>query len=63
MKIETKYNYEKSWTLTSERDILKIIEEEVGNDDVQGVFSYIKEAIQTGKIISVASCKFRIKKA
>lgn len=63
MKIETKYNYEKSWALTSERDILKIIEEEVGNDDVQGVFRYIKEAIQTGKIISVVSCKFRIKKA
>ncbi|WP_457748812.1 hypothetical protein [Sulfurimonas sp.] len=63
MKIETKYNYEKIWTLTSERDILKIIEEEVGNADVSGVLTYIKEAIKDGKVISVGSCKFKIKKA
>jgi len=63
MKIETRYSYEKSWTLTSERDILKTIEEEIGNDDVQGVLVYIKEALKNGKEISVGSCKFRIKKA
>ena len=62
MKIETRYSYEKSWTLTSERDILKIIEEEIGNDDVQGVLTYIKEAVKGGKEISVGTCKFRIKK-
>jgi len=62
MKIETRYSYEKSWTLTSERDILRIIEEEIGNDDVQGVLVYIKEALKCGKEISVGSCKFRIKK-
>lgn len=61
MKIETKYNYEKVWTLTSEKDILKIIEEEVGNIDVAGVYSYIKEAIKDGKVISVGSCKFKVK--
>jgi len=60
MKIQTQYNYEKSWTLTSEKDILKIIAEEIGNDDIQGVFIYIKEAIKKGKIISVGSCKFKI---
>ena len=62
MKIETRYNYEKSWTLTSQKDILKIIEEEVGDADVQGVYAYIKEAIKGGKEISVGSCKFRINK-
>jgi len=62
MKIETKYSYEKSWTLTSERDILKIIEEEIGNDDASGVLIYIKEALKGDKEISVGSCKFRIKK-
>ena len=40
MKIETKYNYEKRWTPTSQKDIVKIIEEEVGNDGVQGVLDY-----------------------
>ena len=62
MKIQTKYNYEKVWTPTSEKDILKIIEEEVGNADVEGVYSYIKEAIKGGKEISVGSCKFKIDK-
>ena len=62
MKIETRYNYEKSWTLTSQKDILKIIEEEVGDADVQGVYAYIIDAIKSGKEISVGSCKFRINK-
>jgi hypothetical protein len=62
MKIQTKYNYEKIWTLTAEKDILKIIEEEVGDADVQGVLAYIQETIKTGKELSVGSCKFRINK-
>lgn len=61
MQIQTKYNYEKTWTLTQEKDLLKIIEEEVGDADVMGVLQYIKEAIKNNKEISVGSCKFRIK--
>lgn len=61
MKIETRYNYEKSWTVTSDKDILKIIEEEVGDADVQGVYKYITDTIKGGKEISVGSCKFRKK--
>ena len=62
MKIKTKYNYEKIWRATSDSDILKIIKEEIGDLDVQGVFAYIKEAIKSGKEISVGSCKFKIDK-
>ncbi len=62
MKIQTKYNYEKIWTFTSKQDILKIIEEEVGDADVQGVLIYIQETIKNGKELSVGSCKFRIQK-
>jgi len=62
MKIETKYNYEKSWTLTSQKDILKIIEEEIGDVDVQGVYDYITDVIKDGKETGVGSCKFRINK-
>lgn len=62
MKIETRYNYEKIWTLTNEQDLLKIIEEEVGNADVNGTLTYIKEAIAKGKELSVGSCKFRKKR-
>jgi len=59
MKIQTQYHYEKTWTTTVEKDLLKIIEEEVGDADPQGTLLYVKEAIKGGKIISVGSCKFK----
>ncbi|WP_457743452.1 hypothetical protein [Sulfurimonas sp.] len=62
MNIETRYNYEKIWTQTNENDLLKIIEEELGDADVKGTLLYIKEVISKGKELSVGSCKFRVKK-
>jgi hypothetical protein len=59
MKIQTQYNYEKKWTLTSEKEALKIIEEEIGDADPKGTLTYVKESIKSGKVISVGSCKFR----
>ena len=59
MKIQTQYNYEKTWTNTNESDLLKIIEEEVGDADANGTLLYIKEVCKKGKEISVGSCKFR----
>lgn len=60
MRIQTQYNYEKTWTITNEKDLLRIIEEEIGDADVAGTLSYIKEVIKTGKTISVGSCRFKI---
>jgi len=60
MKIQTQYNYEKIWTTTSEKDLLRIIEEEIGDADPEGTLAYIKEAIKSGKTISVGSCRFRL---
>lgn len=62
MNIQTQYNYEKIWTDTKEDDLLKIISDEVGDADPEGTLEYIKEAIKSGKIITVGSCRFRIKK-
>lgn len=59
MKIQTQYNYEKVWTQTNESDLLKIIEEEIGDADPQGTLIYIKETIKNGKTITVGSCRFR----
>lgn len=59
MKIETQYSYEKKWTQSSDKELLKIIEEEIGDADPEGTLTYIKEAIKGGKTISVGSCKFR----
>jgi len=59
MKIQTQYSYEKTWTQTQDVDLLKIIEEEIGDADTEGTLSYVKEAIKDGKIITVGSCKFK----
>ena len=61
MIIQTQYSYEKIWTDTSEKDLLRIIEEEIGDADPKGTLSYVKDSIKNGKLISVGSCKFRIK--
>ena len=59
MNIQTQYSYEKTWTSTNEKDLLKIIEEEVGDADPSGTLLYVKEAIKNGKTITVGSCKFK----
>ena len=61
MIIQTQYNYEKIWTDTSEKDLLRIIEEEIGDADPKGTLSYVVESVKNGKTISVGSCKFRKK--
>lgn len=62
MKLQTRYNYEKTWTDTNEKDLLKIIEEEIGDADAQGTLFYVKEVCKKDKEISVGSCKFRTAK-
>ena len=61
MNIQTQYSYEKTWTDTSEKDLLRIIAEEIGDADPEGTLSYIREAVKNSKVISVGSCKFREK--
>ena len=61
MKIQTQYNYEKTWSQTSEAELLKIIAQEVGDADPEGTLEYVKEVIKTGKMITVGTCRFRVK--
>ena len=62
MNIQTQYNYEKTLTTTNEKDLLRIIEEEIGDADPQGTLLYVKESIKNGKIISVGTCRFKKEK-
>jgi len=59
MNIQTQYNYEKTWTATNEKDLLRIIEEEVGDADPEGTLLYIKESIKNARVMSVGRCRFR----
>jgi len=61
MIIQTQYSYEKIWHDTQEKDLLKIISEEVGDADPEGTLLYIKSAIKNNKTITVGSCRFKIK--
>lgn len=62
MNIQTQYSYEKTWRTTSEQDLLKIIEEEVGDADPAGTLKYIKEVVKKGKVITVGGCRFKEEK-
>ncbi|WP_310441955.1 hypothetical protein [Sulfurimonas sp.] len=62
MQIQTQYSYEKTWRTTREDDLLRIIEEEIGDADPKGTLTYVKEAIKNAKVITVGSCRFREEK-
>ncbi|OHE11633.1 MAG: hypothetical protein A3J96_08460 [Sulfurimonas sp. RIFOXYC2_FULL_36_7] len=62
MQIETQYSCEKIWRMTKEDALLKIIEEEIGDADPKGTLAYVKEAIKSGKVITVGNCRFRTEK-
>ncbi len=61
MKIQTQYNYEKTFSDTKEGELLKIIAQEVGDADTKATLEYIKGVIKNGKTITVGSCKFKMK--
>ena len=62
MKIMTQYIYEKTWRPTSETDAKRIIEEEIGDADVEGTWAYVKATIAQGRTITVGECRFRLEK-
>lgn len=61
MIIQTQFHYEKTWSDTSEKDLIQIIIDEIGDVEPQGTLTYIKESVKNGKSITVGSCKFRKK--
>lgn len=41
------------------KDALRIIEEEAGSADPQGVLEYVLEAVRSGKVITLGTCRFK----
>ena len=62
MNIQTQYSYEKTWTTTNEKDLLRMIEEEIGDADPKGTLVYITNVIKSGKVITVGTCRFKMEK-
>lgn len=63
MQLLTRYITEKRWVPTGRKDALRILEEEAGNADPEGVLEYILEATKNGKVVTVGSCRFKQEKS
>jgi len=60
MNILTKYSYEKKWSNTTEKDALRLIEEEMPQTDVKATLTYIVSEIKKGKTVTLGDCKFKL---
>ena len=59
MDIYTQYTYERKWLKTSQKDALRMIEEEMPETDAEGTLKYILAEIQKGKTITLGECRFK----
>lgn len=57
--IYTQYTYEKRWSLTSDKDALRMIEEEMPQTDAPSTLGYIIAQLKKGKTITFGECRFR----
>jgi len=55
----TQYTYEKKWMKTSQKDALRMIEEEMPETDAEGTLKYILSEISKGKTVTLGSCRFK----
>ena len=59
MDIFTQYSYEKKWSKTTEKEALRMIEEEMPETDAKGTLNYILAEIQKGKMVTLGDCRFK----
>ena len=59
MEIYTQYIYEKKWSITSQKEALCMISEEMPHSDAEGTLSYILSEIKKGKTITLGECRFK----
>ena len=58
-QILTQYEYEKKWTITSHKEALRMIEEEMPETDSKGTLEYIMAEVTKGKVVTLGTCKFK----
>lgn len=59
MELYTQYSYEKKWMKTSQKDALRMIEEEMPETDATGTLKYILSEISKGKTVTLGGCRFK----
>jgi len=58
VELYTQYSYEKKWMKTSEKDVLRMIEDEMPETDAESTLKYILSEISKGKTITLGGCRF-----
>ena len=59
MELYTKYTYEKKWQKTSQKDALRMIQEEMPETDAEGTLKYIISQIEKGKVLTLGEYRFK----
>jgi len=54
----TQYTYEKKWMKTSQKDALRMIEDEMPETDAEGTLKYILSEVSKGKTVTLGECRF-----
>ncbi len=60
-EIVSKYHYEKVWRLTSSKDLLRIIEEEIPDIPADDMLKHIVESCSKGKTVNFTDISFKAK--
>ena len=58
MELYTQYTYEKKWMKTSQKDALRMIEEEMPETDAESTLKYILSETAKGKTVTLGGCRF-----
>ena len=59
MQLLSKYHYEKIWQKTLDKDLPRILEEEMPDIPVQETINYIKSECAKGKTVSFITIAFK----
>jgi hypothetical protein len=58
MDIYTQYVYEKKWQKTTQKDLLRIIVQEMPQTDPESTLVYITAELKKGKVVTLGECRF-----
>ena len=60
MELLTQYSYEKKWTKTTEKEALRMIEEEMPETDAKSTLMYILAEIKKSKTVTLVDRRFKL---
>ena len=59
MKFLTQFYYETTWSKVSDKEVLKLIQDEFKDIPAEGTFEYVKDECEKGKIVSIGESRFK----